>query len=362
MPSTIELLDRLVAFDTTSRNSNLPLVDYVRSVLAGAGIACETVSDPTGVKQGLVATVPDRDGRLAGGVALSGHSDVVPVDGQPWTRPPFRLTREDGRLYGRGTTDMKGFVAAALKTLVDAAGESLSRPLHLVLSHDEEVGCKGIRPLLDFMAAENRLPEVAFIGEPTGMRPVVEHKGKIALTCRVSGEAGHSSYAAGKVNAVIEAARLIVHIADTAERIPDREAPDPAYAAPNSSLHVGPIRGGEALNMIPEACAFDFEVRFRPGFDGTGLMEEIKRFAEARIVPAMRARNPATGMAWSVLIDYPAFEAREMPDERRAIQTARELAHRHVGVIAWARDANPTLGEFGVSEELFRAGEIPDLD
>ncbi len=307
MPSTLEILDRLIAFDTTSARTNIPLVDYVRVLLDEHNISYETVPDASGEKIALVATVPDRDGSFSGGVAFSGHTDVVPTEGQPWSRPPYEVTTENGRLYGRGTTDMKGFVAAALKTVLDAAGADLDRPLHLALSYDEEVGCKGVKPLIDHMKQSGRTPDMAIIGEPTLMQPVIEHKGKIALTCEVTGEPGHSSYASTKVNAVIEAARVIAFIAELAKDISSMETPDERYVSPNSSLHVGPIRGGEALNMIPELCTFQFETRYRPGFDAGALMDRIKRHAHDVLEPDMQARNADTGFAWSVLIDYPAF-------------------------------------------------------
>jgi acetylornithine deacetylase len=309
MPSTLELLDRLIAFDTTSRNSNVDLVAYICGLLDERGIAYDIVPDASGTKQALLATIPARDGSMAGGIAFSGHTDVVPIDGQPWTREAFAMSEASGKVFGRGTTDMKGFVAAALKTVIDAAGADLSRPLHLAFSYDEEVGCKGIRPLIDHMKQSGKVPDAAIIGEPTSMRPVVEHKGKIALTCTVKGEPGHSSYAAAKVNAVIAAARLVSYIADQSATISDIEAADDAYVAPHSSLHVGRINGGGALNMIPEECMFQFETRYRPGFDALALVERIKSHAHDVLEPDMRARNPDTGFSWEPLIDYPPFEA-----------------------------------------------------
>jgi len=309
MPSSLDLLDGLISFDTTSAKSNIALVDYIRAELDKHGISYDIVPDETGEKHALLATIPARDGTVSGGVAFSAHTDVVPTEGQPWTRAPYALTREDGKVYGRGTTDMKGFVAVALKTVLDVKGQDLDRPLHLAFSYDEEVGCKGIRPLIDHMKASGKVPAVAIIGEPTEMRPVVEHKGKIALTCTVTGEPGHSSYAARKVNAVIWAARLVAHIADRAREIDDIEQPDPDYVAPNSSLHVGRFAGGGALNMIPETCTFQFETRYRPGFDAAGLIAAIKAHARDVLEPEMKAMNPETGFSWEPLIEYPPFEA-----------------------------------------------------
>ena len=356
MPSTLELLDRLIAFDTTSAKTNIPLVDYVRALLDERGIAYDLVPDASGEKQALLATLPGRGGEMSGGVALSGHTDVVPTEGQPWTRPAYALTPDNGRVYGRGTTDMKGFVAAALKTVLDAAGAELERPLHLALSYDEEVGCKGIKPLIDHMKQTGRVPDVAIIGEPTSMQPVVEHKGKIALTCEVRGEPGHSSYAAHKVNAVIEAARLITFIADLSLTIGDIETGDDAYVAPNSSLHVGPVSGGEALNMIPETCSFQFETRYRPDFDAAGLMDRIKTHAHEHLEPAMQARNPDTGFSWSVLIDYPPFRAGE---QSGALELAMRLSGRNeAGKVDYGTEAGVFCDYGGIESVVMGPGSM----
>jgi acetylornithine deacetylase len=356
MPSTLEILDRLIAFDTTSSKSNIALVDYVRALLDEHRVSYETVPDETGGKIALVATVPDRDGRVAGGIAFSAHTDVVPTEGQPWTRPPYELTAENGRMFGRGTTDMKGFVAAALKTVLDASEADLERPLHLALSYDEEVGCKGIKPLIDHMQKSGRVPDMAIIGEPTLMQPVIEHKGKIALTCDVTGEPGHSSYAATKVNAVIEAARLINFIADLAKDIGALETPDARYVSPNSSLHVGPISGGEALNMIPEKCTFQFETRYRPGFDAGALMERIKRHAHDVLEPDMHARNENTGFAWSVLIDYPAFRSAE---QSRALELVSRVSGRNdTGKVDYGTEAGVFAAHGGIDSVVIGPGSM----
>lgn len=356
MPSSLEILDRLVGFDTTSAKSNIALIDYVRSLLDGRGIAYEIVEEAGGEKQALIATLPSRTGASQGGVALSAHTDVVPTEGQPWTRPPYELTSANGRLYGRGTTDMKGFVAAALKTVLDAADADLERPLHLALSYDEEVGCKGIKPLIDRMKQIGRMPEIAIIGEPTSMQPVIEHKGKIALTCTVTGEPGHSSYAAAKVNAVVEAARLISFIADLAETIGTSEMPDPDYVSPNSTLHVGPIRGGEALNMIPERCSFQFETRYRPGFDAARLMQRIRDHAHDVLEPVMHARNPNTGFDWQSLIDYPPFR---VDSGSAALELASRVSGRNdTGKVDYGTEAGIFAGYGGADTVVIGPGSM----
>lgn len=356
MPSTLELLDRLIAFDTTSAKTNIPLVTYVCALLDEHGIAYDIVPDETGQKQALVATLPDRNGSLQGGVAFSGHTDVVPTEGQPWTKPPYELTGDNGRVYGRGTTDMKGFVAAAIKTVLDARDADLERPLHLALSYDEEVGCKGIKPLLDHMKQNARVPDMAIIGEPTLMQPVAEHKGKIALTCEVTGEPGHSSYAAMKVNAVIEAARLVNFIADLAQDISTMEVPDDAYVAPNSSLHVGSFSGGGALNMIPERCVFQFETRYRPDFDAAALMTSIKTHALNVLEPAMHAKNPDTGFAFSALIEYPPFQT---GDSASALELVSRLSGRNeVGKVDYGTEAGVFAAYGGIASIVMGPGSM----
>lgn len=356
MPSTLDVLDNLIAFDTTSAKTNIPLVDYVRGLLDENGIAYDIVPDGSGEKQALVATLPDRNGSLEGGVAFSGHTDVVPTQGQPWTRPPYELTSENGRVYGRGTTDMKGFVAAAIKTVIDARDADLDRPLHLALSYDEEVGCKGIKPLIDHMRDNARMPEMAIIGEPTLMRPMVEHKGKIALECEVTGEPGHSSYAAHKVNAVIEAARLVTFISDLAGEIGQIEEPDAAYVAPNSSLHVGAFNGGGALNMIPESCTFQFETRYRPGFDAEVLMARIRRHAADVLAPAMQAKNPDTGFRFSTLIEYPAFQTGEKTAALELV--ARLSGHNDTGKVDYGTEAGIFSEYGGISSVVMGPGSM----
>lgn len=356
MPSTLDLLDRLISFDTTSRNSNIELVDYIRSELDAAGIAYDVVPDASGEKQALLATVPDRGGNTSGGVAFSAHTDVVPVDGQPWTHPAFELSRDGPRVYGRGTTDMKGFVAVALKTVLDAAQADLARPLHLAFSYDEEVGCKGIRPLLDHMKQSAKLPDLAIIGEPTSMQPVVEHKGKIALTCTVKGEPGHSSYAAGKVNAVIWAARLVAHIAERADAMGTLETPDNDYVAPYSSLHVGRFEGGTALNMIPEECVFQFETRYRPGFDAPKLVAEIRAFAHETLEPEMHVRNTDTGYSWETLIEYPPFQAAA---QSRAVELATRITGSNArGKVDYGTEAGVFCEYAGIDSVVMGPGSM----
>jgi acetylornithine deacetylase len=356
MASVLELLDRLISFDTTSRNSNIALIDWVAAQLDARGIAYDIVPDASGTKQALLATLPARDGSVSGGVALSGHTDVVPVDGQPWTRATHAMSREDGRVYGRGTTDMKGFVAVALKTVLDAAGADLARPLHLALSYDEEVGCKGIRPLIDHMKQALKVPDVAIIGEPSSLMPMVEHKGKIARTCRVSGDAGHSSYAAAKVNAVIYAARLVAFIDTQSATIARDERPDPAYVAPNSSLHVGRFEGGGALNMIPETAAFQFETRYRPGFDAAGLMARIEAHARLVLEPEMHAKNPQTGFSFEPLIDYPPFQASDAGEALALVTRAGGANAR--GKVDYGTEAGVFSQYGGIDSIVFGPGSM----
>ncbi|TBU98685.1 acetylornithine deacetylase [Stutzerimonas kirkiae] len=303
MPSR-DLLADLIAFDTTSRASNLALIDYVRGYLGGLGIASELLFNEEGSKASLHARIgPDGPG----GVMLSGHSDVVPVDGQPWTLPPFALSERDGRLYGRGTADMKGFIACVLASLPAFLQEPLRLPLHIAISYDEEVGCLGVRSLVEQLRASPQRPAICLIGEPTGMRPVLGHKGKLAMRCEVHGAACHSAYAPQGVNAIEYAARLIGRLGEIGQRLAAPERHDARFDPPFSTVQTGVIQGGSALNIVPAECRFDFEMRALPGDDPQAVAVELRGYAEDELLPRMRAVNAASAIRFSELSAYPGL-------------------------------------------------------
>ncbi len=302
---SVEMVRRLVAFDTTSRGSNLALIDFVSDYLDGLGLASELVFDETGKKANLYATLGPAG---VGGIMLSGHTDVVPVDGQDWHSDPFSLLAKDDRLYGRGTADMKSFLAAILTLLPELVGRKLKIPLHLAFSYDEEVGCRGVRRLIAALAKRPDRPILCIIGEPTGMRPVIGHKGKRSFRCHVRGFECHSALAHEGVNAVEAAAELIAHLKAMARRKREEGPFEPDYTPPYTTIHTGVVRGGTALNIIPKECSFDFEFRLLPRDDPEAPLRELVAFAEERLLPEMRAVRPETGINFEELSSLPGLD------------------------------------------------------
>ncbi len=262
IPSTVEILDRLVSFPTISRTSNLALLDYVEETLRAAGARTLRFAHPDGSRANLWATIgPDGPG----GVVLSGHTDVVPVEGQNWSSDPFVLNERGGRYHARGTADMKGFVAAALHASLHAANEAASRrlkvPLHLALSYDEEIGCLGVRGMIDALKRQQSRPALCIVGEPTGMRVATGHKGKIALRACCHGQEGHSALAPHALNALHMGAAFIAALQTRQEELAVGGARDLDYDIPYSTIHAGMMHGGDALNIVPNRCEIDFEIR-----------------------------------------------------------------------------------------------------
>ncbi len=304
MPTSRDLLADLIAFDTTSRESNLALIDYVRAYLAGLGIDSELLFNAERSKANLYARIGPAG---AGGVMLSGHSDVVPVDGQSWSVPPFQLSERDGHLYGRGTADMKGFIACVLAALPRFLDAPLRLPLHIAISYDEEVGCLGVRSLVERLRASPERPAICLIGEPTEMRPVLGHKGKLAMRCEVHGAACHSAYAPQGVNAIEYAAKLIGRLGEIGERLAVPERHDSRFDPPYSTVQTGVIQGGRALNIVPAECRFDFEMRALPADDPQQVAAELRDYAERELLPRMRAVSAVSDIRFSELSSYPGL-------------------------------------------------------
>ena len=298
------LLEQLIGFPTVSRDSNLELIAFIRQYLADLGVASEVFHNDERTKASLFATIGPGD---RGGVVLSGHTDVVPVDGQAWTVDPFRLTEQGGRLYGRGTADMKGYIASVLGAVPHFLACDLHLPVHLAFSYDEEVGCLGVRPMLAEIARRPHRPRLCLIGEPTGLEPVLGHKGKLAMRCHVKGAACHSAYAPQGVNAIQYAARLISRLEAIGEDLARPEFHDHRFDPPFSTVQTGVIRGGRALNIVPAECEFDFEVRAVPGFDARSVAEDLQSYVDAEVLPKMRAVRPDTDILLQPLNDYPGL-------------------------------------------------------
>ena len=290
--SSLQMIERLIGFDTTSRLSNLALIEWVEAYLAEHGVDSRLTFDDDRKKANLFATLgpPDKPG-----LVLSGHTDVVPVDGQSWDTDPFTVTERDGKLYGRGTSDMKSFLAVVLALVPEFVQRGLDTPIHLALSYDEEVGCLGVRRLLADLDKVGIKPTGCIVGEPTEMRVVTGHKGKLSVRCQVRGLEAHSSLTHQGVNAVEAAAETVAYLKRMARKR-RREGPfNPLFDPPYTTIHTGVIHGGTALNIVPRDCGFHFEFRYIPGDDPFALLEQVKRYVGTELEPEMRAVSPATG-------------------------------------------------------------------
>ena len=298
-----EIFHRLMAFDTVSARPNMALMLYVRDLLAVAGVDSLLIPDASGHKANLFATVGPGD---VGGVMLSGHTDVVPVEGQAWTQPPFALTEADGRLYGRGAADMKGFVAAAIASVLQAARQPLKVPLHLALSYDEEIGCMGVRSLIDLLDAGPVRPRFCIVGEPTGMQVATGHKGKIALRATCTGREGHSALAPMALNALHLAVDFVNEVRGLQARVAESGLRDGDYDVPYTTLHVGLLNGGVQVNIVPNTATVDFEIRSLAGEDTHALITALRAAAEAICAP-LRHNFPEAAIVVERLWDYPGL-------------------------------------------------------
>jgi acetylornithine deacetylase len=345
MSTSRELLAALVGFDTTSRESNLQLIEFVREYLAGLDVPCELIYDAARCKANLFATFGPRD---VPGVVLSGHTDVVPVDGQPWTVPPFELTERDGKLFGRGTADMKGYIACVLAAVPDLLARPLTMPVHIALSYDEEVGCLGVRSLLAQLEQWPVKPLMCIIGEPTELKPVLGHKGKLAMRCDVHGAACHSAYAPSGVNAIEHAAELIGELGRIGLRLRDPARHDPRFDPPFTTVQTGVISGGKALNIVPADCRFDFEVRALPAQDPRDIAQQLQQYATDHVLPRMRAVNKDSDIRFSELSAYPGL-----------VTDARSQAAQMIAQFCGSDEF--TTVAFGTEGGLFDAIGIPTV-
>ena len=317
--TTEEMLARLVAFDTTSRDGNIPLIEFVESYLDGWGVPHFRVDYEAGKKTNLFATIGPE---IAGGIVLSGHTDVVPVDGQDWASDPFALTARDGRLFGRGTCDMKGFLAVCLAMVPRFKAARLKSPIHLALSCDEEVGCKGVRPLVAHLRDHLPKPRAVIVGEPTSMKVVNAHKSAITFSTDVTGHEAHSSLIDQGVNSIMVAGELLSELNRIRADLVARGDPGHRFNPPYSTLHVGLIAGGTAKNIIPKRCSFQWETRLLPGADPEEVPLRFARFAKA-LEPAMKAVAPEAGIATVCANSVPGLAPeKDSPAEHLALHLA----------------------------------------
>jgi acetylornithine deacetylase len=297
------ILERLIGFDTVSAKSNLDLVGYVQGLLAEAGIECVLIPDTTGAKANLYAVVGPEG---VPGVILSGHVDVVPVEGQVWTKAPFALSEADGRFYGRGVTDMKGFVACAIAAVLRAGAMDLKVPVILALSHDEEIGCQGVPSMLEMMAGWAVPPRMCLVGEPTSMQVATGHKGKIALRATCTGREMHSAMAPLALNALHLGAEFLAAVRDLQAELVAGGPRDDDYDVPYTTLHVGKFNGGVQVNMVPKTCVLDFEIRSLAGEETAGLIARLGAAAEGIVAP-YQAEFPEAAIVVERLWDYPGL-------------------------------------------------------
>lgn len=301
---SIDILRRLIAFPTVSQDSNLALITYVAELLSAHGVASRIIHNEDGRKANLFATVGPAE---TSGVMLSGHTDVVPVDGQSWTVPPFEMTERDGRLHGRGAADMKGFVACALAAALRASRMALKTPLHLAFSYDEEIGCIGVRSLIDMLAQASPCPRLCIVGEPTGMAVATGHKGKTAARATCTGREGHSALAPLALNAIHLGCDFVAALRTEQRRLEAEGARDGDYDIPYSTVHVGRFEGGVALNIVPNHSLLDFEIRNVAADDPEAVMARL-RAAAGRIVAQARASAPEAAIDIEITNTYPGLD------------------------------------------------------
>lgn len=301
---TFDILAKLIAFPTVSADPNMDLIRYVADMLADAGVESTIIPDDSGGKANLFATIgpPDRPG-----IMLSGHTDVVPVEGQNWTVPPFQLTERDGRLFGRGTADMKGFVASAIAAAVRAAGRNLSTPLHLALSYDEELGCLGVHSLIEMLQSAPDKPVFCIVGEPTNLAVATGHKGKTGLKATFTGKEAHSALAPNGLNAIHLATDFIQVLRARQADIASGGRRDGDYDVPYTTLHVGRIDGGVALNIVPNHCEILFEIRNLAADDPLQILADLRDAAD-RIAAQAKTAIPEADINIEIFNAYPGLD------------------------------------------------------
>ncbi len=330
--TALDLVKRLIAFDTTSRLSNLALIDFAQDLLEQSGARCRRSYDASGKKANLFATIgPDIDG----GYVLSGHTDVVPIDGQEWSSDPFAAEVRDGRLYGRGACDMKGFVGVALSIAPEAAKAKLRRPIHFAFSYDEEVGCTGVQGLIDDLTAVKIKPALAIVGEPTLMKVVGAHKGGTAVKTRCHGLEGHSSAPHKGASAVMMAGEFIAALSQVGVELQDDQ--DPRFDPPYTTTQANVVNGGTALNILAKEARVVWECRTLPGRDPMKVVERAKEIVEKQILPKYRTGAPDASFDIEVTSSYPGLA---LDPDSPAVALARELSGANaVETVAYGTEA-----------------------
>ncbi len=351
LDETKSVLRDLVAFDTTSRNSNLPLIEFVGDYLSDRGATTRLIPSADGAKANLFCTIgPD----IPGGVALSGHSDVVPVDGQDWSTDPFTLTEANGRFYGRGSADMKGFIACTLAMTTRFTEMDLNRPLHFAFSYDEEIGCLGVGRLIDVIRSELPRPAAVIVGEPTGMQIATAHKGICAMTTTVRGREAHSSRPQDGVNAIGAAASLVSYLYRLCDDLAET-ARDDRFEPPYTTFNIGQITGGDAINIIARECLLNWEFRPIPGSDPARIIARVEAWVKDELLPRMQATDPSCSIENICEFVVPPLDA---PDGSVAELLAREATGLNsTGTVAFVTEAS-LFADAGVPAIVCGPGDI----
>jgi acetylornithine deacetylase len=343
--STIEILNRLIGFATVSSESNLDIVAWIEDYLSQHGVTSRRIPDRTGRKASILATIGPAE---RAGVVLSAHTDVVPVAGQDWTSPPFTATARDNRIIGRGATDMKGFIATVLAHVPHFKAAAVAAPVHIALSYDEEVGCLGAPDLVAEVAAAPVMPALCIVGEPTGLKVGYAHKGKVARRVVVTGRGGHSALPHRAANAVFAAARIVTALENLALRTANAGQRDDAFDPPYTTVHVGSLHGGTALNFVPDRATLEFEIRYMPGTDVNALLAEADAaVAEAR--QSLKAQAPEADISVEEMASYPALQT-------ACASAVVAIAQR----LADGRDSATTVS-FGTEAGLYAQAGIPTV-
>ena len=357
----IAILADLVGFPSVSLRPNGDIVSFIESYLGEHGITCWRDAHEDASRFNLLARIGPQKGPAAqGGILLSGHLDVVPADDDGWQTDPWRLRREGGRLHGRGAVDMKGFLAMALAQAPEfqTRADALSEPLYLAFTFDEEIGCFGAAQMPACLAARGIAPRIAIIGEPTGMIPISGHKGGMELVTHIRGAAGHASKPATGANAIFAAARIIGFIEQLAQDCAAARHDGSPFDPPHSTLSVGTIRGGEARNIIPDRCSFDWEIRAHPGDDPHHLRRQVEAFVTAEILPALRTAHPDCEVVTEMLCDVPPLEARA--DSPAADLVSRLWTNKAPGVVSFGTDA-PYFQKAGLDTIVIGPGGMAQM-
>jgi acetylornithine deacetylase len=350
--TSIAHLEKLIAFPTISRDSNLDLIAHVQDVLKGFGITSQLVANEDGNKANLWATIGPQD---VGGIALSAHTDVVPVQGQNWSSDPFLMARRDGNLYGRGSADMKGFIACCLSLAEKAAARKLHTPIHFAFSYDEEIGCIGVRRLLDMVKTLPIRPRFCIVGEPTMLQVVTAHKGKLGFRVSAHGLEAHSSLAPIGANAIYMACDLIAEIRRIQAELADHGARDGDYEVAYTTLHVGKMAGGEVMNIVPNLATFDFEIRYLPQDDQHAIVSRIKDAAE-QVAERYRKVHPPARFVFTDLQSYPALDT---PVDSEVVNFVRALTGGNsTGKITFGTEGGLFQKELGIPAVVCGPGNI----